>query len=193
VFVENYQIFPLQLLQWQQQQTPLLALLISPLPPLWFSLISPHYPLGSICNCGTEHLLGFSIQPVLCVCCLHPHIFRLLVACVPLLWYSSHRYSESRSAPISTFVLSQNLENTIDVDFKSHFNLRHATGDGGIPASTNLPRLLLSLAITRSPWRTWISTEVCPSVVENTWDLLVGIVVLRSMILVKTSPRFQFQ
>ncbi|MNX11397.1 hypothetical protein D3C86_411570 [compost metagenome] len=63
-------------------------------------------------------------------------------------------------------------------------------GAGGMPVSWNLPRVLLSAAISRSPWRTWISTEVWPSAaVEKTWDLEVGMVVLRSISLVATPPR----
>ena len=45
-------------------------------------------------------------------------------------------------------------------------------GAGGIPTSWNLPRTLLSLAISLSPWHTTISTEVCPSAaVEKTWNM----------------------
>lgn len=43
-------------------------------------------------------------------------------------------------------------------------------GAGGIPTNVNWPRSLLSLAISRSPWCTLISTCVCPSAaVENTY------------------------
>ena len=105
---------------------------------------------------------------------LKPPVFWMRTLCsrlVPLSW------AETLRIPLTSISKATSIWGT-------------PRGDGGIPASTNLPRLLLSLAITRSPWRTWISTEVCPSVaVENTWDLLVGIVVLRSMILVNTSPK----
>ncbi len=48
----------------------------------------------------------------------------------------------------------------------------------------------MSFAISRSPWRTWISTEGWLSAaVEKTSVFLVGIVVLRSMSLVMTPPR----
>jgi len=43
-------------------------------------------------------------------------------------------------------------------------------GAGGIPTNVNCPRSLLSLAISRSPWCTLISTCVWPSAaVENTY------------------------
>lgn len=44
-------------------------------------------------------------------------------------------------------------------------------GAGGIPTRVNWPKTLLSVAISRSPWHTLISTWVCPSAaVENTWS-----------------------
>ena len=55
--------------------------------------------------------------------------------------------------------------------------------------SVNCPSSLLSLAISRSPWCTLISTWVWPSAaVEKICDFLVGIVVLRLMSLVNTPP-----
>mmetsp|Transcript_15175 Transcript_15175/g.32695 ORF Transcript_15175/g.32695 Transcript_15175/m.32695 type:complete len:317 (+) Transcript_15175:567-1517(+) len=63
-------------------------------------------------------------------------------------------------------------------------------GAGGIPSRRKLPRDLLSLTNSRSPWSTLISTELWPSAaVENTSDLDVGRVVLRGMSLVITPPR----
>ncbi len=63
-------------------------------------------------------------------------------------------------------------------------------GAAGIPDSSKRPRVLLSAAISRSPCRTWISTEGWLSAaVENTCFLEVGMVVLRSIILVNTPPR----
>mmetsp|Transcript_6690 Transcript_6690/g.27253 ORF Transcript_6690/g.27253 Transcript_6690/m.27253 type:complete len:316 (+) Transcript_6690:742-1689(+) len=63
-------------------------------------------------------------------------------------------------------------------------------GAEGMPSRRKLPRDLLSLTNSRSPWRTLISTEVWPSAaVENTSDLEVGRVVLRMMSLVITPPR----
>mmetsp|Transcript_50220 Transcript_50220/g.160956 ORF Transcript_50220/g.160956 Transcript_50220/m.160956 type:complete len:359 (+) Transcript_50220:420-1496(+) len=63
-------------------------------------------------------------------------------------------------------------------------------GAGGTPSRRKLPRDLLSLTNSRSPWRTLISTEVWPSAaVEKTSDLEVGRVVLRGMTLVMTPPR----
>ena len=62
-------------------------------------------------------------------------------------------------------------------------------GAGGMPVSWKRPRVLLSYAMGRSPCSTWISTVVWPSAaVENTWLLLVGMVVLRSINLVKMWP-----
>ena len=54
----------------------------------------------------------------------------------------------------------------------------------------NRPSDLLSCAMARSPCTTWISTlGWLSAAVENTWLLLVGIVVLRLMIGVATPPR----
>ncbi len=62
-------------------------------------------------------------------------------------------------------------------------------GAGGMPSRMNLPSVLLSAAISRSPWRTWISTCGWVSeAVENVWLLDVGMVVLRSMSRVITPP-----
>ena len=62
-------------------------------------------------------------------------------------------------------------------------------GAGGMPSRMNLPSVLLSAAISRSPWRTWISTCGWLSVaVEKIWLLEVGMVVLRSMSRVITPP-----
>ncbi len=45
-------------------------------------------------------------------------------------------------------------------------------GAGGMPSRMNRPRVLLSAANSRSPWRTWISTWLWLSeAVENTWRL----------------------
>ena len=63
-------------------------------------------------------------------------------------------------------------------------------GAGGMPSRRKLPRDLLSLTNSRSPWSTLTSTEVWPSAaVENTSDLDVGSVVLRGISLVITPPR----
>ena len=62
-------------------------------------------------------------------------------------------------------------------------------GAGGISVNWKRPRVLLSAAIWRSPWRTCTSTAGWLSAaVEKTCDLLVGMVVLRSINLVKTPP-----
>jgi len=62
-------------------------------------------------------------------------------------------------------------------------------GAGGIPVSSKLPRCLLSAAIDLSPCNTTIDTAGWLSAaVENTCDFLVGMVVLRSIIGVRTPP-----
>ena len=62
-------------------------------------------------------------------------------------------------------------------------------GAGRMPSRMNLPRLLLSFAIGRSPWRTLISTcGWLSAAVVKTWLLRVGIVVLRSISGVATPP-----
>src|SRR6266404_4958893 len=62
-------------------------------------------------------------------------------------------------------------------------------GDGGMPIRSNWPSILLSAAISRSPWKTRMVTAFwLSSAVENTWLFLVGIVVLRSMMRVNTPP-----
>ena len=57
------------------------------------------------------------------------------------------------------------------------------------PHEWNLPSVRLSRAISRSPWSTWISTDVWLSAaVEKVSVFLVGMVVLRSMSFVITPP-----
>ena len=88
-------------------------------------------------------------------------------------------------------ILGGNMDDAVGVDIKGNFDLRHAAGsrrDTG--PDWKRPRVLLSAAISRSPCSTWTSTEVWPSAaVEKIWLFLVGMVVLRSMILVHTPPR----
>jgi hypothetical protein len=63
-------------------------------------------------------------------------------------------------------------------------------GAGGMPTRSKRPRVRFWLAISRSPWRTWMETAVCPSAaVEKIWLLRVGMVVLRGMSRVMTDPR----
>mmetsp|Transcript_4962 Transcript_4962/g.14856 ORF Transcript_4962/g.14856 Transcript_4962/m.14856 type:complete len:453 (-) Transcript_4962:199-1557(-) len=63
-------------------------------------------------------------------------------------------------------------------------------GAGGMPSSLKLPKSLLSLTNSLSPWYTLISTEVWLSAaVENTSLLLVGKVVFLGISLVITPPR----
>ena len=62
-------------------------------------------------------------------------------------------------------------------------------GAGGIPTRSNWPSSLLSAAISRSPWKTrMVTAGWLSSAVEKICDLLVGIVVLRSISLVITPP-----
>ena len=59
-----------------------------------------------------------------------------------------------------------------------------------MPSSRKLPRLLLSLANSRSPCSTWMSTLVWPSAAVEKVSLLVdGTVVLRAISLLVTPPR----
>ena len=63
-------------------------------------------------------------------------------------------------------------------------------GAGGMPSSMKRPSVLLSAAIGRSPWRTWISTlGWLSAAVVKIWLLRVGMVVLRWMMGVATPPR----
>ena len=63
-------------------------------------------------------------------------------------------------------------------------------GEGGIPSRMKLPSERLSLANSRSPWSTLISTLGWLSLaVEKTWPFWVGMVVLRSIKRVETPPR----
>ena len=63
-------------------------------------------------------------------------------------------------------------------------------GAGGIPTSSNRPRVLLPAAISLSPCRTWIETAGWLSAaVEKIWLFLVGIVVFFSISFVITPPR----
>src|SRR6266487_2379771 len=62
-------------------------------------------------------------------------------------------------------------------------------GAGAMPASSNMPSFLLYAAISRSPWKTWICTEGwLSSAVVKISERLVGIVVFRSISLVKMPP-----
>ena len=62
-------------------------------------------------------------------------------------------------------------------------------GAGGMPTSSNLPSVLLYVAISDSPCSTCTSTDGwLSSAVEKTSDLRVGMVVLRSISFVITPP-----
>jgi hypothetical protein len=62
-------------------------------------------------------------------------------------------------------------------------------GAGGMPTSWNLPSVLLNVAISDSPWRTWISTDGwLSSAVEKVSAFRVGMVVFRSISFVITPP-----
>mmetsp|Transcript_23002 Transcript_23002/g.38864 ORF Transcript_23002/g.38864 Transcript_23002/m.38864 type:complete len:219 (+) Transcript_23002:9049-9705(+) len=63
-------------------------------------------------------------------------------------------------------------------------------GAGGMFSRLKLPRILLSAAISRSPWKTRMVTALwLSSAVEKICDFFVGIVVLRSIRRVNTPPR----
>ena len=62
-------------------------------------------------------------------------------------------------------------------------------GAGAMPVSSNMPSFLLYAAISRSPWNTWICTDGwLSSAVVKISERLVGIVVFRSISLVKMPP-----
>ena len=62
-------------------------------------------------------------------------------------------------------------------------------GAGAMPVSSKVPSGLLCCAISRSPWKTWMSTDGwLSSAVVKTSLRLVGIAVLRSMSLVNRPP-----
>ena len=82
---------------------------------------------------------------------------------------------------------------TLTIPFASISNVTSICGiprgAGGIPIKWNCPRVTLSFANSLSPCRTWISTAGWLSLaVENTSDLLAGIVVFLSIIVVVTPP-----
>ena len=63
-------------------------------------------------------------------------------------------------------------------------------GAGSIPSSMKRPIDVFSVAIPRSPWSTWISTDAWLSAaVLNTSDFEVGMVVFREIRTVMTPPR----
>ena len=62
-------------------------------------------------------------------------------------------------------------------------------GAGAMPESSKVPSGLFCWAISRSPWKTWMSTDGwLSSAVEKTSLRLVGIAVFRSMSLVNSPP-----
>merc|ERR1712039_313934 len=63
-------------------------------------------------------------------------------------------------------------------------------GAGGMPTRSNVPSILLSAAISRSPWKTLMPTCVWLSAaVEKVWDFLVGMVVFLEMRRVKHTTK----
>ena len=92
-----------------------------------------------------------------------------------------------------SFPLSRSLAETLTMPLAS---MSKATsicgmprGDGAMPVRSNMPSFLLWAVISRSPWYTWICTDGwLSSAVVKICDFLVGIVVFRSMSLVKTPP-----
>ncbi len=88
----------------------------------------------------------------------------------------------------------KSLADTLTMPFRSTSKLTSIWGTprgaGGMPVSWKRPKVTLSAAIARSPWRTWMSTAVCPSAaVVKIRFLLVGMAVLRSIKVVITPPR----
>ena len=87
----------------------------------------------------------------------------------------------------------RSLADTFTIPFASISKVTSICGTpllaGRMPSRRNCPRVLLSLANSRSPCTTWISTAVWLSAaVENTWLFFVGIVVFLSISLVATPP-----
>jgi hypothetical protein len=55
-------------------------------------------------------------------------------------------------------VLGTDVDDAVGVDVERDLDLRHAAGAAGMPTRSNWPRILLSRAISRSPWKTRIVT-----------------------------------
>ena len=88
-------------------------------------------------------------------------------------------------------VLRGNMNDAVGVDIEGTSICGVPLIAGAMPSRRNIPSVLLSFAISRSPCRTWISTEVWLSAaVVKIWDFLVGMVVFLSMILWKRRPGF---
>mmetsp|Transcript_3842 Transcript_3842/g.7315 ORF Transcript_3842/g.7315 Transcript_3842/m.7315 type:complete len:364 (-) Transcript_3842:816-1907(-) len=88
---------------------------------------------------------------------------------------------------------SLSLADTCRIPFSSISNVTSILGlprgAGGIPFSSNLPSILLSLVLARSPSKTWINSVAWFSAfVENVLLFFAGIGVLRSISLVMMPP-----
>ena len=92
-----------------------------------------------------------------------------------------------------SFPVPRSFAETFIIPFASISNVTSICGiplgAGGIPTRLNIPSVVLSAAIERSPCKTCMVTDVWKSAaVENIWDLFVGMVVFLSMSFVETPP-----
>ena len=86
-------------------------------------------------------------------------------------------------------VFGRGVQDAVGIQVECDLDLRRPRGAGGRPSSRNLPSVMLSAAIGRSPCSTRMSTPVWASAaVLNTSLLRVGIVALRGMSVVITPP-----
>ena len=87
-------------------------------------------------------------------------------------------------------VLGRHVHNAVGIDVEGHFDLRHAAGRRGDAVQMeHAQRSCCRCANSRSPCSTFTSTlGWLSAAVEKIWLFLVGMVVLRSMILVHTPP-----
>ena len=93
-----------------------------------------------------------------------------------------------------SFPVPKSLALTFTIPFASISNVTSICGTplgaGGISDNWNLPNVMLSATMERSPCNTWISTAGWLSAaVEKTCDFLAGIVVFLSIIFVNTPPK----
>ena len=92
-----------------------------------------------------------------------------------------------------SFPVPLSLAETLTIPFASISKVTSIWGTplgaGAIPTSSKFPNILLSDAISLSPWSTLIDTAGwLSSAVENTWLFFVGIVVFFSINFVDTPP-----
>jgi hypothetical protein len=85
--------------------------------------------------------------------------------------------------------LRRHVQDAVGVDVEGDLDLRHAARRRRDPVEVELADGLVVLAIGRSPWSTWTSTDGWLSAaVEKISLFLVGIVVLRGISVVITPP-----